>query len=70
MLNNLPTDSPWIIEDFQPTGYHSNPPPPRMPFVSTSTTELWIQFELYGNQFRFRSADQATRKSKPKDTIK
>ncbi|KAF7967154.1 hypothetical protein HWV62_18636 [Athelia sp. TMB] len=28
-----------------------------------------IEFELYGNQFRFRSADRAGRKFKPKETI-
>jgi ribonuclease P protein subunit POP4 len=28
-----------------------------------------IRFELYGNQFRFRSSDRATRKFKPKETI-
>ncbi len=28
-----------------------------------------IEFELYGNQFRFRSADRAGRKFKHKETI-
>ena len=28
-----------------------------------------IDFELYGNQFRFRSAERAGRKFKPKETI-
>jgi len=28
-----------------------------------------IEFELYGNQFRFRSAERAGRKFKPKETI-
>ena len=29
----------------------------------------YIEFELYGNQFKFRSADRATRKFKNKMTI-
>ncbi|KIM74870.1 hypothetical protein PILCRDRAFT_827789 [Piloderma croceum F 1598] len=39
---------------------------------ATKTTVLdqpHIEFELYGNQFRFRSADRAGRKFKPKETI-
>lgn len=28
-----------------------------------------MRFDLYGNQFRFRSTDRATRKFKPKETI-
>lgn len=28
-----------------------------------------LQFELYGNQFRFRSDDRASRKFKSKETI-
>ena len=28
-----------------------------------------VEFELYGNQFRFRSAERAGRKFKPKETI-
>lgn len=28
-----------------------------------------IRFDLYGNQFRFRSSDRSTRKFKPKETI-
>lgn len=28
-----------------------------------------IEFELYGNQFRFRSGERAGRKFKPKETI-
>ena len=29
----------------------------------------YMEFELYGNQFRFRSADRAGRKFKHKETI-
>ena len=29
----------------------------------------WMEFELYGNQFRFRAADRAGRKFKAKETI-
>jgi len=39
---------------------------------ATKTTVLdqpHIEFELYSNQFRFRSADRAGRKFKPKETI-
>lgn len=28
-----------------------------------------IEFELYGNQFRVRAAERASKKFKPKDTI-
>lgn len=40
--------------------------------LETSMTVLdspHVEFELYGNQFRFRSADRASRKFKHKETI-
>lgn len=48
-------------------------PPPRtasMPSLPAILDDVpKIRFELYGNQFRFRSSDRATRKFKPKETI-
>jgi ribonuclease P protein subunit POP4 len=35
----------------------------------TVLDEPHIEFELYGNQFRFRSSDRAGRKFKHKETI-
>ncbi|KAF9511196.1 hypothetical protein BS47DRAFT_1347078 [Hydnum rufescens UP504] len=49
--------------------YGPIPHPHPTPHASPLTNEACIQFELYGNQFRFRSADRATRKFKPKETI-
>ena len=40
-------------------------PPP----MSTVLDQSHIEFELYGNQFRFRSADRAGRKFKHKETV-
>ena len=57
----------------------SSPPPADKPTNSSDTSNSepkWtvldgphIEFELYGNQFRFRSADRAGRKFKAKETI-
>ncbi|TDL25557.1 RNase P/MRP, p29 subunit [Rickenella mellea] len=45
-------------------------PGSEVPERSTSSTPIpQMQFELYGNQFRFRSADRAGRKFKHKETI-
>lgn len=35
----------------------------------TVTDRAHMEFELHGNQFRFRSADRASRKFKHKETI-
>jgi ribonuclease P protein subunit POP4 len=35
----------------------------------TVLNDPYIEFELYGNQFRFRSSDRAGRKFKHKETI-
>ena len=37
--------------------------------VTTVLDEPHIEFELYGNQFCFRSGERAGRKFKPKETI-
>ncbi|KAF8311042.1 RNase P/MRP, p29 subunit [Clavulina sp. PMI_390] len=41
----------------------------QLPISSHLESSPKIRFQLYGNQFRFRSADRATRKFKPKETI-
>jgi len=58
----LPVSPPSAASDVDiPT------PPAALP--PSYLKEPSIQFELYGNQFRFRSADRATRKFKAKETI-
>ncbi|KJA20510.1 hypothetical protein HYPSUDRAFT_142041 [Hypholoma sublateritium FD-334 SS-4] len=47
------------------TPFTAPPPPP----MSTVLDQPYIEFELYGNQFRFRAADRAGRKFKHKETI-
>ncbi|KAK7040751.1 RNase P/RNase MRP complex subunit [Paramarasmius palmivorus] len=55
-----------------PPTHTSDSPFPVPTAEQAKTTVLdspYIEFELYGNQFRFRSADRAGRKFKPKETI-
>lgn len=51
----------------------SQPEPTTSPFTPTSTQTVLdvphLMFELYGNQFRFRSSERAGRKFKHKETI-
>ncbi|KAI5122723.1 hypothetical protein M0805_009808 [Coniferiporia weirii] len=42
---------------------------PSGPHVFSSDTIPYMEFELYGNQFRFRAAERAGRKFKAKETI-
>jgi len=53
--------------------YDFGPSPPEEVPLYAALPELCpdplIEFELYGNQFCFRSADRASRKFKPKNTI-
>ncbi|EEB91567.1 hypothetical protein MPER_10052, partial [Moniliophthora perniciosa FA553] len=52
---------------------HTSDSPFPMPAIDQARVTVldspYIEFELYGNQFRFRSADRAGRKFKPKETI-
>ncbi|ESK91883.1 ribonuclease p complex subunit [Moniliophthora roreri MCA 2997] len=55
-----------------PPSHTSDSPFPVATIDQGKTTVLnspYIEFELHGNQFRFRSADRAGRKFKPKETI-
>jgi len=55
-----------------PSSYTPNQPLPAPEPEASQTTVLdepHIEFELHGNQFRFRSAERAGRKFKHKETI-
>ncbi|KAF8645581.1 hypothetical protein AX16_007725 [Volvariella volvacea WC 439] len=58
-LPHIPTPTPELGQEQEQ--------PPTSP--RTVLKEPHIEFELYGNQFRFRSADRANRKFKHKETI-
>ena len=51
------------------TDVYSATPPERSLLESPLEREPSIHFDLYGNQFRFRAADRASKKFKSKKTI-
>lgn len=48
----------------------SSNPPPTLSLANSTVNDIpHLEFELYGNQFLFRSADRTSKKFKPKETI-
>ncbi|EAU85092.2 hypothetical protein CC1G_08065 [Coprinopsis cinerea okayama7 len=71
---NDPSNTPSASNNTSITSNNADPPPSDQPSFVPSPTQTVssvpnLSFELYGNQFRFRSTDRAGRKFKHKETI-
>lgn len=62
---SLPFPLPPALVPTEGTASSSNP----MPKLGTAHDKPYLEFELHGNQFRFRAAERAGRKFKHKETI-